>query len=71
MTASTGFYEVSMFGRTGVMWLLAASAFWLSACGRVHEPEKTLLPEKNAEPPAQVQQITLHVPGMIDRQGIT
>jgi hypothetical protein len=78
-----------MFGRKGVTWVLAASVFWLSACGRVHEPEKSLPtetslspekseqpetslpPEKNAESPASVQQITLHVPGMIDRQGIT
>ena len=54
-----------MVGRTGVMWVLAASAFWLSACGRLQEPET------NAASPAGVQQITLHVPGMIDRQGIT
>jgi hypothetical protein len=66
-----------MFGRTSVRWVLAVSVFWLSACGRVHEPEKSLpteesLPtEKNAESPAGVQQVTLHVPGMIDRQGIT
>lgn len=77
MTTSAGFDEVSMFGRTGVTWVLAASAFWLSACGRVHEPEKSLPPgissasEKNAESLARVQQITLHVPNMIDRQGIT
>ena len=60
-----------MFGRTGVTWVLAVSVFWLSACGRVHEPEKSLPTEKNAESPVGVQQITLHVPGMIDRQGIT
>jgi hypothetical protein len=78
-----------MFKRTGVTWMLATSVFWLSACGRLHEPEKSLqtekslpsekslsseksLPtEKKAESPASVQQITLHVPGMIDRQGIT
>ena len=54
-----------MLGRTGVTWVLAASAFWLSACGRLQEPET------NAEPPAGTRQITLHVPGMIDRQGIT
>lgn len=59
-----------MFGRTGVTWVLAVSAFWLSACGRVHETEKNP-PEMNAEPPAGTRQITLHVPGMIDRQGIT
>jgi len=59
------------FGRTGVTWVLAASALWLSACGRAREPEKSLQPEMNAESPAGVQQITLHVPGMIDRQGIT
>jgi hypothetical protein len=50
-----------MIGRTGVTWVLAASVFWLSGCGRVHEPETN----------AGVQQIALHVPGMIDRQGIT
>ena len=61
-----------MFGRTGTTVLLAAAAFWLSACGRAPEPEKSLPPETNvASPPAAVQQITLHVPGMIDRQGIT
>ncbi len=60
-----------MFGRTGVAWVLAASAFWLSACGRVHKPEKSLPAETKAESPAAVQRITLHVPGMIDRQGIT
>ena len=53
------------FGRTGVMGVLAASAFWLSACGRVPGPET------NATSSAHLQQITLHVPGMIDRQGIT
>ena len=60
-----------MFGRTGVTWVLAASSFWLSACGRAHEPEKSLPPGTNAASSAVVQQITLHVPGMIDRQGIT
>ena len=54
-----------MFGRTGVTWVLAASALWLSGCGRVHEPET------NAASSAGAQQLTLHVPGMIDRQGIT
>lgn len=54
-----------MFGRTGATWVLAASALWLSACGRAREPET------NAVPSAGVQQLTLHVPGMIDRQGIT
>jgi len=54
-----------MFGRTGVTWVVAASAFWLSACGRVHGPET------NAASSAHMQQITLHVPGMVDRQGIT
>jgi hypothetical protein len=60
-----------MSGRTGVVWVLAVLAFWVSACGRVHEPEKSLPPESNAGPPAAARQITLHVPGMIDRQGIT
>jgi hypothetical protein len=50
-----------MFGRTGATWALAASAFWLSACGRAND----------AETNADFPQITLHVPGMIDRQGIT
>ena len=54
-----------MFGRTGVTWVLAVSAFWLSACGRAREPET------NAASSAGAQQLTLHVPGMIDRQGIT
>ena len=54
-----------MFGRTGVTLVLAASAFWLSGCGRVHGPETS------AASSGGVQQITLHVPGMIDRQGIT
>ena len=60
-----------MFGRTGVTCVLAASAFWLSACGRVHESEKSLPPRTNAASSARLQQITLQVPGMIDRQGIT
>jgi hypothetical protein len=63
-----------MVGRTSVTWVLAASAFWLSACGRAPESEKSAPPDTSATaqpaPPA-VQQITLHVPGMIDRQGIT
>jgi hypothetical protein len=54
-----------MFGRTNVAWVLAASALWLSGCGRVHEPET------NAASSANGQQITIHVPGMVDRQGIT
>jgi hypothetical protein len=60
-----------MFGRTGVTWVLAASAVWLSACGRVHEPEKRSPPQTNAASPASAQQITVYVPGMIDRQGIS
>jgi hypothetical protein len=59
-----------MFVRTGVTWVVA-SAFWLSACGRVHEPEKSLPRETNTASSAGVKRITLHVPGMIDRQGIT
>jgi hypothetical protein len=51
--------------------VLAVSAFWLSACGQVHEPKKGSPPQTEGAPPAAVQQITLHVPGMIDRQGIT
>jgi hypothetical protein len=60
-----------MFGRTGVTWVVAASVFWLSACGRVHEPQTSLPRQTNTASSAGVQQITLHVPGMIDRQGIT
>jgi hypothetical protein len=60
-----------MFGRTGVTLVVAASAFWLSACGRLHEPEKSLPRQMNTASSGGVQQITLHVPGMIDRQGIT
>lgn len=65
-----------MFLRTGVACVLAASAFWLSACDRV-EPKKSSAAEKSApaetkaKPAAAVRQITLQVPGMIDRQGIT
>jgi hypothetical protein len=51
--------------------MLAALAFCLPACGRVHEAEQSLPPETNAASPAMMRQITLHVPGMIDRQGIT
>jgi hypothetical protein len=57
-----------MCGRTGVQAgvqaLLVASVFWMSGCSRGHE-------ETNAPSTANVQQVTLHVPGMIDRQGIT
>jgi hypothetical protein len=49
----------------GATCVLAASAFWLFGCARVHEPAT------NAASGPGVQQITLHVPGMIDRQGIT
>jgi hypothetical protein len=51
--------------------VLAALAFWPFGCAGVHEPEKRLPRQTNAASPAGVQQITLHVPGMIDRQGIT
>jgi hypothetical protein len=54
-----------MFGRTGVKGMLVASAFWLSGCGRVDEGDS------NAPSSASMQQITLEVPGMIGRQGIT
>jgi|AmaraimetFIIA100_FD_contig_41_8477348_length_414_multi_5_in_0_out_0_2 hypothetical protein len=60
-----------MVGRTGVTCVLAALAFWLPACGRVQEQAKSSPPDTSATSPAAVQQITLHVPGMIDRQGIT
>jgi hypothetical protein len=59
-----------MVGRRGVTWVLAALAFWLFGCAGVHEPEKRVPRQTNTAPPAGVQ-ITLHVPGMIDRQGIT
>ena len=64
-------------GRASLSWIVAASALWLCACGRAPEPAKTLSPETKAETPPPVQQqsawqeITIHVPGMIDRQGIT
>jgi hypothetical protein len=45
-------------------WVVAASALWLSACGRARDPETNAAPSAGA-------QLTLHVPGMIDRQGIT
>jgi hypothetical protein len=54
-----------MNGQKGVTWLLAASAFCLSACGSATDPNK------DTASPAAGQQITLHVPGMTDRQGIT
>jgi hypothetical protein len=54
-----------MIGRTGVVCVLAASMFWLTGCGRGHEPGT------DAAPGARGQQVTVHVPGMIDRQGIT
>jgi hypothetical protein len=52
-------------------WLVAASALWLSACGRAPEAEKNAAPENKAESAPAIKEITLHVPGMIDRQGIT
>jgi hypothetical protein len=69
-----------MLRRTGGAMVLATLALWLSACGRVHEPQKSVPPDTKAsvaagegEAPAEPKraQITLHVPGMIDRQGIT
>jgi hypothetical protein len=54
-----------MSGRRGVTWVLAVSMFCLSACHRMHDPDK------NAASDANLQEITVHVPGMIDRQGIT
>jgi hypothetical protein len=54
-----------MFGRTGATLVLAAAAFWLSGCGRGRESEP------NTASSVQLRQITLYVPGMIDRQGIT
>jgi hypothetical protein len=56
-----------MFRRPGAMWMLAAFAFWFSACGRTPKSDPHATPETNGE----VRQITLHVPAMIDRQGIT
>ena len=60
-----------MVKRMGVTWVLAASAFCLSACSRVDEPDKGLPAETKSASDVSVQEITLHVPGMIDRQGIT
>jgi hypothetical protein len=54
-----------MFRRKGVAWVLAAAAFWLSACGRVNEPQTDSASDEG------LQQVTLHVPDMIARQGIT
>lgn len=54
-----------MFGRKGTTCVLSASAFLLAACGLGNKPDG------DAAPPARVQRITLHVPGMVDRQGIT
>jgi hypothetical protein len=53
-----------MCGRKGATWVLAASAFWLCACGTVNKPERDAAP-------AGLRRITLQVPGMVDRQGIT
>ena len=54
-----------MVGRTGALALLVTLAFWSTGCSR--DPER----ETNAPASANAQQITLRVPGMIDRQGIT
>jgi hypothetical protein len=57
-----------MFRRTDVMWVLAASTIWLSACSRTPAPEQGIPTEPL---PVGMKQITIHVPAMIDRQGIT
>jgi hypothetical protein len=58
-----------MIRRAGAMWILATSALCLSACGKVNErPNRATL---DTGTPTNVQKVTLHVPGMIDRQGIT
>jgi hypothetical protein len=60
-----------MVRQMGVTWVLAAAAFCLSACSRVDQPDKGLAAETKSASDAGVKEITLHVPGMIDRQGIT
>ena len=60
-----------MLERTGVTWVLAALALCLSACSRVDGPDKGLPAETKSASDVGVKEITLHVPGMIDRQGIT
>jgi hypothetical protein len=60
-----------MLRRTGMTWVLAASTICLSACGRVHEPGEISPPTTKPTPAGGVQQITIHVPDMIGRQGIT
>jgi hypothetical protein len=60
-----------MVGRRGVPWVLAALTLWLFGCAGGQEPEKPRPPQTNAASAAGVRQITLQVPGMIDRQGIT
>jgi hypothetical protein len=60
-----------MVGRRGGTWVPAALALGLFGCAGAHESEKRLPSPTSAPSGAAVQQITLHVPGMIDRQGIT
>jgi hypothetical protein len=52
-------------------WLLAALTFSMSACHRVPEPEPSAPPAPSAASVVSAQLLTFHVPGMIDRQGIT
>ena len=65
------FARFHMVGRTGVAWVLIGSAFWLSACSRKDGPAKGLPAATKSASEVGLQEITLHVPGMIDRQGIT
>jgi hypothetical protein len=54
--------------------LVFIAGFWtwhLTWGSRADEPDKRPLPEPVAASPAARRQITIHVPGMIDRQGIT
>jgi hypothetical protein len=60
-----------MVGRKGVTWLLAISAFWLSACSREGGSDKGVPAATKSGSDVGLQKVTLHVPGMIDRQGIT
>jgi hypothetical protein len=59
------------------LFLFAALTFSISACHRAPAPTPSAPPPTSAPPPASAasvvsaQQITFHVPGMIDRQGIT
>jgi hypothetical protein len=53
-----------MFRRRSVAFALAGSAFLLAACGGRSAPEK-------GGPTAAPAEVTLHVAGMTERQGLT